>query len=328
MNTLISVGLDTGYGAVKATAIKEDRSSFKCSFESLVAEVISAAQKDDSGVLKRWQNQDGTKWFQANGGVAAQGYRSASTRYFQTAEYRSLTKIMIGVVAEEANAKTIETLVLGLPLNQYETQENRNLLIETFQGDQQVFYGGEQRSIQVKKVVVVPQPVGALADFTNPKEGAFAPPVEICVLDVGNGTTDFIVCSNLRMNKDASRSINCAMGELRSDLARTLAKNDFYDMTSEKLNALLSGRPTYSEGKALKRKDIQQYLDQSTTRLVKRILNELPLIENTTLLITGAAAGLLLPTFKRELPLSVDIKISNDPAFSNSTGFALIGLKK
>jgi hypothetical protein len=327
MKTLLSVGVDTGYGAVKARAVNPDFSTLTCCFESKVAQVTAPSKPDGQSAIKTWQTEDNGQWFQANGGSATEGYRETSSTYFLTAEYRALTKIMLGVLAQKLEAAKVNTLVIGLPLNQYETPKNRQILIDDFQKDHIVLHGGVEQHIRVEEVIVVPQPFGALTLFANPAQPEAILPSELCVLDIGNGTTDFIVCVDKRMNKDASRSVRHAMSELRSDLAGTLAKNGFYGISAEKINDFLCGRPTFVDGNLLRKKDIQQYLDMSVMKLVRKILNELPVIENTTMLLSGAAANLLLPAFKRELSNSVDIKVSPEPAFSNATGFSMIGLQ-
>jgi PRTRC genetic system protein D len=326
MNTLVSVGLDTGYGAVKARAVNQDRSTLTCNFESLVAKIL-APSKEEKGALKTWQVCDDGQWFQANGGAADHGYRSTTSTYFRTPEYRALTKIMICVIAERAKATTIDTLVLGLPVNQFAMPQNRQILIDCFQGEQHVFHGGIQQTVLVKKVIVVPQPVGTLTQFVNPQEPGLQFPSKLSVLDVGNGTSDFITSESLQVDSDASRSVHHAMAELRVDLARSLSKQGFYDITAEKINDFFLERPTFINGNLLKRKDIQKHLDQAVDRLVKKILNELPTIENTTLLLAGAAAVLLQPAFKRELSSSVDLRVVHDPAFCNASGFSIIGMQ-
>jgi PRTRC genetic system protein D len=325
MIRLPSVGIDTGYGSVKAWVITPAEGERTFTFESQVARVSEPTRKEDKGAQKMWIVKDGEDWYQANGGDADDGYRTMSLTYFETPEYRALTKIMMATIAVETDATHITKLVLGLPVSQYAAIKNRAKLIEAFSGCHEIYHGGVKRTIEVTKVEIIPQPGGALASFYSQIDKEAEVPALVAVLDVGNGTTDYIQSRDMKIQTDKSKSVPIAMSELRNDVAAKVAQSGILGVTAETVHDVLCGRQVFLEGRQIKAKDLNPHLERQANKLILKLLTLIKIPELCTLVLTGAAAHFLAPFVRSAVPKTVTIYVGESPAFQNAKGFALYG---
>lgn len=104
---------------------------------------------------------DGVKWVAGVEPVRLQGWeRELHADYPSTKAYQAL--FYAGLLL--SGQKTIDKLVTGLPVSQYMDTSKRQALVDKLQGTHQV---SPKRNVEVKEVVVVPQPAGAYMDIIH-----------------------------------------------------------------------------------------------------------------------------------------------------------------
>src|SRR3982751_247984 len=85
--------------------------------------------------------------------------RDVTDEFYRGAIYEALTKGALRYMAESGDT-TIDVLVLGLPVNQYNDARRRNFLRSHYGGDLDI---GDGRTMHVGRVVVQAQPMGGYA---------------------------------------------------------------------------------------------------------------------------------------------------------------------
>lgn len=87
--------------------------------------------------------------------------REVSDEFYRSPIYEALTKGALRYMYE-AGDRTIDLLVLGLPVNQYLEPGRREFLQENFAGEHDI---GDGKSISVKRVLVQAQPMGGYLEL-------------------------------------------------------------------------------------------------------------------------------------------------------------------
>ncbi len=144
--------------------------------------------------------------------------RDVTDEFYRGAIYEALTKGALRYMAE-AGDRTIDLLVLGLPVNQYNDAKRRDYLRATYEGDIDV---GDGKTVTVRKVVVQAQPMGGYAALDGHLEalnntivatgGALQPlgsgeeldELSVLMIDAGEHTLDWLMIQEGAINARAS----------------------------------------------------------------------------------------------------------------------------
>lgn len=112
---------------------------------------------------------------------------SDQQRYFEE-EFKAM---LLGFIAKDHGTKSdkinVPLLVTGLPVTHFENVKTK--FKETFEGDHTISFGDREINIHIRKVILMPQPVGTYIHLTgNSEEDVLNN--EVLVIDGGFGTLD------------------------------------------------------------------------------------------------------------------------------------------
>jgi len=146
-------------------------------------------------------------------------HRDFSTEYVKRDAWMAL---LLGSLAE-IDEPVIDTLVLGLPCNEYyRSQGMRDLVVERARGEHKI----GDKIVQVKEVKVIPQPLGTFYGYimtTEPDVAEFLMESLVLVLDPGYYSLDCVLVSEgsrIFQNTSMStpNSVKAVCDQLRSKL--------------------------------------------------------------------------------------------------------------
>jgi PRTRC genetic system protein D len=327
MIKLKSIGVDTGYGDCKVAACDPIGNVVTRNFPSLVAKRLKQFPTKDQYAPKVWQAKVSDGWLAAGPGIRS--YRDAARvvddEYARTQEYKVLTKIAACLVAHDLDATEVENLVIGLPVNQFKDTSLKDSLVHLLQGPFRVFYGEEEVSLNVKKVMVMPQPAGAFwyHVLQLPEEQAVA--TDTLVIDFGNGTTDCAIAERPLMVMARSRSIQTGVHDMKKAVAIELGGQGFYSIMTDDITSVLEGKKTIVSNKELIRERVVALMAKPMRDLAKIIRQDTEAPKNSEILLTGAIAKSMKPFIEKEFPGFNILCVSDDGVFDNARGFELAG---
>lgn len=169
--------------------------------------------------------------------------RDVTDEFYRGAIYEALTKGALRYMADAGDTQ-IDTLVLGLPVNQYNDAKRRDYLQSHYQGDIDL---GDDRRVRIGKVIVQAQPVGGYASLGDhmdslnavigQTEGALQPlassddldDLAVLMVDPGEHTLDWLLIQQGQINPRASGAASDAgrhrvVRAVQDSLAATLGR--------------------------------------------------------------------------------------------------------
>lgn len=244
--------IDVGFGLVKLSV--RSASSGDVEFISFPSMAIPA---DASAVRALGTRRRDTYDVPVNGanyevgrdvGLAQAGGsfgRDVTDEFYRGAIYEALTRGALRYMAE-AGDSSIDVLVLGLPVNQYNDAKRRDYLRALYEGEIDV---GDGKRVTVRKVIVQAQPMGGYAALGEHMDelnrtiagtaGALKPlpdsealdDLSVLMIDPGEHTLDWLLIQQGSINPRASgaasdagrhRVVRAVLESLAADLGRPL----------------------------------------------------------------------------------------------------------
>jgi plasmid segregation protein ParM len=257
--------IDVGFGLVKLSVRAVDGVAFM-SFPSM------AIPADVSAVRTLGTRRRDTFDVPVNGatyevgcdvGLAQAGGsfgRDVTDEFYRGAIYEALTKGALRYMAE-AGDSTIDVLVLGLPVNQYNDAKRRDYLQFKYEGAIDI---GDGKQVNVRKVLVQAQPMGGYAALgehvdelnavISSTRGALKPlasadaldDLSVLMIDPGEHTLDWLLIQQGSINPRASgaasdagrhRVVRSVQEALAAEIGRPLGP-----ATMPRINDALRGR--------------------------------------------------------------------------------------
>jgi plasmid segregation protein ParM len=218
-----------------------------------------------------------------------------------------------------ANIDSVDRLVLGLPVKNFHKYAEH--LRQTFTG--KLDFGNTQ--VTVGRVMVLPQPIGALVNFTKYHEFDHENPH--LIIDVGYFTTDWVVATGLTMDERRSGGHQSGASHYFQKIAeRIKAKLKASPDGIERIDkAVREGKKYLLAGQDI---DLAPYRAESQPVIdgtVKIIHNHIGHTEDLrSIVLTGGGAALYASTIRAEFP-STRIDMMSNPSFSNVKGFFAAG---
>lgn len=262
--------------------------------------------------------------------------RHRDPAYCTTDAYHALTLAALSYMHQPV----IDVLVLGLPLS---TLQTYNKLIEQrYTGRQAVpashtlGLDSGPTTIDVKRVLVVPQPAGALLSLTPDHPDLTDRNTTNLVIDIGYYTMDFLCTRGLRPLLARSGAVEGGMASfydaLHAATAAAYAKAN-PDLTGEfrmshesyetairrgKLLRTSAGTVDLSEPMRLAALQMDQFLDAVAAKVgnTDDILN---------VILAGGGAEILAPRFKARFPRMRNILVPENPQFAIVRGYIAAG---
>jgi plasmid segregation protein ParM len=132
--------------------------------------------------------------------------------------YNLLSEFIMGALLPNNAPMVLDILVVtGCPSREKGT-EAESALKKVFEGNHLVFIDDESRGYRVTECIVLPQPLGAVLDLYLTEDGYVQDEsyetATVAVIDLGSGTSDLDVISNLRRQKGKSDTIRLGMNNI------------------------------------------------------------------------------------------------------------------
>lgn len=259
---------------------------------------------------------------------------------YESREFKLLVDFALGELARdfmEARESMLEVVVVtGVPTTDYMQDDVVEQVVKAFKGDHSVNIDGIDLNIRVRKVTVLPQPMGTVIDSMVSDEGELIEgnPIEnavVGVADIGGGT--LLVDLLRKMNMDTTTRLQSPEGaySLYEAIVRELGsdgvKISVYEV--ERLLKESKGNKYYwsPDGKeTLNLSDVimreRTKFTRETAVTIRSVFKEFDRL--AAVLVTGGAANLLVKAeFVQVVPKAVFVENSE---LANVRGFFKYGL--
>lgn len=255
--------------------------------------------------------------------------RSLHADYSKSDSYKAL--MHSGMLLSEMSE--IDVLVTGLPVSQALSSERCKELEVQFMGQHQIT---PKRIVNVKKVKVIPQPVGGLLDFMNQQEVhghendlPIDDDTRVLVVDPGFFSLDWVMVTNGQLNRQSSGTTLNASSVLLEQASKLIGLDHGSSPTTENLeNAVRQGKTSILlMGQRI---DIAPYITKASELLADVTATSIQKslrIEKTSpdiVVLVGGGAKFFYNAVSQVFPRLKTV-IPKDSVFSNSVGYWLMG---
>lgn len=320
------VGMDIGYSNI-VTVFGDSNSSPETIVRPARAirssDLYSGFSLRDGEVLV---NVGGVEWVAFAAPGRTQGACELHEDYIASDTYEALFKASLLHAA--GSDGVIDTLVTGLPVTQARDANYINRVIDRMTG---THYVNKEVEVTVKKVFVVAQPIGVMADICckNDLGEALESSVSL-VIDSGFFSVGWVLFDKGNMISVGSDISLMAMSVLLDKASDEIGKDYGGKPGSEKIEVALQSGKDYITvfGKMV---DIKEYLQRAALELIPSVFAE---IKNSLrflggrkveyVILGGGGAEIYEDFARRYLPDSILIK-SDNIITSNAYGFWLMG---
>lgn len=340
-STPVIAAIDLGYGFTKYS-VQTGGKTIEDSFPSFAPSASGAQALGGSGALSKLRvvtvEVNGKSYLVGVDSVNASDGRQERHRdpaYCTTDTYHALTLGALSYMRQPI----IDVLVLGLPLSTLATYKE---LVEkkfvgklTIPASHTLGLDNGPSTVEIKRVLVVPQPAGALLSMASSH-----PDLKECtnlVVDLGYYTMDFLCTNGMRPLPARSGAVEGGMAgfydELHSATSQAYAKqfpdlkgefrmaHSNYEKAIQNGNVLRTsaGNLNLSESINLASSKVDQYLDAVAAKVgnTDDIIN---------VVLAGGGASILAPRFQSRFPRMRNLLVPAKPQFAIVQGFIAAGL--
>lgn len=324
------VGLDVGYSNLKLAYGPADGAM------KTIVRPAGAAPADRFGSRFDGRDQDDFLHVNVDGqpfiaGVstdrAEMWERSLHADYAKTESYKALFNA--GLLLTEM--KEIDLLVTGLPVSQFQDEDIRKDLENRFSGEHRVT---AKRTVNVKKVRVVAQPIGGLLDYVNevddgPEEERITDEHRILVVDPGFYSLDWVLVSNGQLQRQSSGTSIKASSVLLEQAGILIAEEYGSKPTVEALeNAMRAGKQSILlMGQRIELAPYLTKASESLSTVTATSIQKALRVENMSpdvIVLVGGGSGFFHKTIQDAFP-RLKVLTPKNPVLSNARGFWLLG---
>ena len=335
--------IDVGYGNTKFVSQYEPGHEVLCSLFPSIAPNASLGPDLAAGVLQRRNTVvvevNGVKYEVGKDAKLAQDSsysRILDSAFSQTDAYLALVRGGLFYMGKPV----IDMLVVGLPVNtveNYHTALSQRLVgkhqipVMARDADQLYVPSGATTDVEVRAVKVVPQPIGALFDFSisNNLFSRLRSQMNL-VIDPGYYTLDWVVAQGIKVNGARSGAQPGGMSSVLGAMAESISQRIGVQITDVSAidDAIRTGQKPRFFGKELDIAD-QILLGKEKARqfvnvLATKVGNQGVDIDN--IIIGGGGAEFFRDVIQEKFP-NHSLIMTNDPVFSNVRGFQLAGVQ-
>lgn len=249
--------------------------------------------------------------------------RALHADYVTSKSYKAL--FHAGLLLSEMDC--IDVLVTGLPVSQYMDESRKAALIKQVKGIHQVT---PKRTIEVKRVKVVPQPIGGLLDYISQNENdADIEDARILVIDPGFFSVDWVVVANNDFHRHSSDTSLNASSVVLEEAGKLIAKDHGGQVSTEMLeNAIRSGkRNVLVFGQ---RVEIEPYICAAAKTVSSVVIDAIQKSLRTEnkhidrVVLVGGGAEFFKDAVSNAFQ-RIQVVTPQEPVFSNARGFWLMG---
>lgn len=301
------IGIDIGFGFTKATDGKQD-----LVFKSVLGEstdiqfreaMLSAAGGDDEHLQIE---VDGKSYF-----VGELAERQSNVRFFTLDQAQFIGKFA-KVLALAATAKLVKgfipvNLVTGLPIGYY--NKHKDELAKLLVGEHKVALidadgKREEKTLNINKVRVIPQPFGSLFNLMLNDLGELGDKrlvrEKIGVIDVGFRTADYTISDKMRYSERGSRTTDSGVARAFNVIATKLRENSGVNIELYRLYDAIDAGSIKIRGKVY---DLKALSEQVFSQLATTVANEVDRLwvddwDIDAMVITGGGGAVLAKYLK------------------------------
>jgi plasmid segregation protein ParM len=240
--------------------------------------------------------------------------------FTETREYRAF----MGGALHFMKVERVDLLVVGLPVAQFVAR--RSALQKAMTGP---FDVGGRRKVEVKHVLVVAQPQGALVDYANTGGRELLNQGQSLVVDAGYRTFDWLVTRGMRVVTGMSSSIPRGMHEILVRISERLSHEiqGPYEKLDEIDQALRSGGPLRinlqdHDLKQKKYSELAHAVAEDAIKVMSQRIGDTSGVEN--IVLVGGAAPVFRKALKKRFPKHT-IREGERSLYANVRGFQMIG---
>lgn len=325
------VGLDVGYSNLKVawgTAHAKPYTHIAPAAGGPVEQLSERLGQDGAAVdggARVWIG--GKPWIVGVEPRRIEGFvRTMHADYPQTEIYRALCFAALQVAGRDR----VDVLVTGLPVTEYRLQRANGFpKLQWLVGTHRIT---PHKSIEIARILVLPQPAGAYMDMLSVPQGAMLDVLEhgrTIVIDPGYYSVDWLICEagNIhRASSDSSlKSVQAVLQTVRAQMIERLGAAPTEEHLDETLrsgqeNILLAGRWV----------SLTPYLQEAGRIVASAMLTELrsrmrgDATAVDAVLLTGGGASLYEPTIRESFP-SARLVVSASAPLANARGFWFSG---
>lgn len=255
--------------------------------------------------------------------------RSLHVDYSNTQSYKAL--FHAGLLLSEM--PEIDMLVTGLPVSQYLDVARRTQLEEQFTGKHQIT---PKRSVTVKQVKVIAQPVGGLLDYMNQQDedgddGSLQIDDEarVLVIDPGFFSLDWVLISNGQLQRQSSGTSLNASSVLLDQAGKLIASDHGSSPSTESLeNAIRKGKTSILL--MGERVELEPYIDKASKLLASVTADSIQKslrVESVSpdiVVLPGGGAKFFRKIIEETFP-RIKVVVPRESVYSNARGFWLMG---
>lgn len=328
------LSIDVGYGNTKA--VWGDGKQDEICFES-VAPMSTIDQNFLSGSgtesLDRVHiSVGGTSYLVGPDALSAGGSHALNPNYVEQPEYLALLRGAIYYMFQKTGTvhRKLDGLVLGLPVSNYSNHKamlinlgKQEHLIPVPRALRQIY--GDTTSVTADKVMVLPQPMGALRAFSqisgNDRTIRKADAVNL-VIDPGYNTFDWLTSKGFKPDLERSGSFQGGVSQMLravSSAAGTGLGVGYVDPV-ECEKALSTGE-LRANGRKIPFGQYTEVAQNAARQAVNTFLNAQDMTRRfDNIIMTGGGAKFYVDELRRRLP-GYDIRIEQDSIMMNARGF-------
>jgi PRTRC genetic system protein D len=254
--------------------------------------------------------------------------RVTSSDYSSQPAYRALTLSALADIVDFSDAETVGQLVLGLPVASFKNKNTRSALRDLFRGEQLLptTGGHKQRKININSVLVVPQAFGALVAFQSQLSTDSPIPERLLILDIGNGTTDWILSIHGEPIIETGGSISKGFYDIKRSVNATLHQQGRVSSTLELVDRIFRGYSQMIDRTHVTFEDIVPLLEAPIRSLIADAFNAIGHLNARDILLTGGTSTIVKPILEAAVPGITVHQASPDGKFDNVNGFLIYSI--
>jgi plasmid segregation protein ParM len=313
------LGIDIGFGFTKATNGEQD-----LVFKSVLGESTDIQFRDEMIATEEVDENhlqvevDGKSYF-----VGELAERQSNVRFFTLDQAQFIAKFA-KVFALAAAAQMVKgfvpvNLVTGLPIGHY--REHKDELAKLLVGEHKIVLTDasgkkEEKTINVNKVRVVPQPFGSLFNMMLNDLGEMGDKRlvkdKIGIIDVGFRTSDYTISDKMRYSERGSRTTDSGIARAFNVIATKLRESSGVNVELYRLYEAIDEGKIKIRGKEY---DLEKLTEQVFSQLATSIANEVDRLwvddwDIDGMVVTGGGGAVLAKYLK---PLINGVIMETDP---------------
>ena len=319
----MKMGMDIGYSNLKL-AMSDDAAATRCIvLPAGAAPAERFGTRFDGGVNSDYLHVvvNGEKYIAGvSPDKAALWSRSLHADYASSDSYKALFHASLLL----SESDVIDVLVTGLPVSQFYDAARKQSVEDMMTGVHQVT---NARVVEVKKTVVIPQPVGGFLDYVH-SSGFDVSKRRVLVIDPGFFSVDWVVINNGDLQKQSSGTSLSASSVILEHCSRAMAEEHGARVSVELLEGAMRDG---SDSVRLLGKDvlIADYVASAVNDVAPSVLESIKRCLRTEsgdiddVLIVGGGAEFFAESI-REVFDWVNVIVAEDSVCSNARGFLVM----